>query len=135
MPETNTELPRYNAFFATIEEARLIWALYNMVLHGIDSEIPIFPGDKPQSKSHRATAGSGLFASLHEVDLAEYAARFTQLTPAGAGKWRGLCPLHQEKTPSFYVYSDPWRWRCYGACATGGDIVALARELRRKGAR
>ena len=76
-----------------------------------------------------------MFDALHQVNLAEYAARFTGLRPAGPAKWRGLCPLHEEKTPSFYVYSNPWRWRCYGACATGGDIVALAREMKRKGVR
>lgn len=37
--------------------------------------------------------------------------------------WIACCPFHDEKTPSFKV--DPARgtWRCYGACATGGDVI------------
>ena len=50
--------------------------------------------------------------------------------PTGPGRWKGLCPIHHEKTPSFYIYSEPWRWYCFGACAGGGDIVDLARELQ-----
>ena len=39
------------------------------------------------------------------------------------GSHLGLCPFHDEKTPSFRV--DPRRgtWRCYGRCATGGDVI------------
>lgn len=32
------------------------------------------------------------------------------------------CPLHNEKTPSFHVFPDTGRWRCFGACGKGGDI-------------
>ncbi len=67
------------------------------------------------------------------MDLSEYAGRFTRLSQVRPDRWRGKCPLHQEKTGSFYVYADPWQWWCYGACAQGGDIVDLARELRRAG--
>jgi hypothetical protein len=133
--DTATQSHRFNAFFATEEEARLIWAMYNMALHGIDLEIPPFPSDKSGLEGHLSVGGRDLFKSLHAVDLSEYAARYTQLRPAGSGKWRGLCPIHREKTASFYIYANPWRWRCYGACAAGGDIVALARELKKAGVR
>ena len=52
------------------------------------------------------------------------AARYTQLTRAGR-QLKGLCPLHQEDTPSFVVYSEQGRWWCYGACQTGGDVFNL----------
>ena len=42
-------------------------------------------------------------------------------------------PLHEERTPSFVVYEDTQHWRCYGACARGGDVVELARLLMDKG--
>lgn len=52
------------------------------------------------------------------------AARYTQLTRAGR-QFKGLCPLHQEDTPSFVVYPEQGRWWCYGACQTGGDVFKL----------
>ncbi|MDL1894732.1 hypothetical protein FBQ82_00520 [Anaerolineae bacterium CFX7] len=52
------------------------------------------------------------------------AARYTQLTRAGR-QLKGLCPLHQEDTPSFVVYPEQGRWWCYGACQTGGDVFKL----------
>ena len=68
-------------------------------------------------------------ARLKALDLATVAGRYTELRTASPGKSRGRCPLHQERTPSFYVYEDSQRWRCYGACATGGDVVDLIRGL------
>lgn len=64
------------------------------------------------------------------------AARYTQLTRAGR-QLKGLCPLHQEDTPSFVVYPEQGRWWCYGACQTGGDVfklVMLKEGLNFKGA-
>ena len=125
--------PRYNEFFRTELKARLAWMGLCIRLYG---EIRPFPGDRPVATKNAASEGQGsLLAKLHLVDLADYAGRYTQLTLTGPGKWRGLCPIHREKTPSFYLYADPWRWRCYGACAIGGDIVDLARELKSIGRR
>src|SRR5260370_3930580 len=35
--------------------------------------------------------------------------------------WKGLCPFHQEKTPSFNVRSEPAVFHCFG-CGEGGDV-------------
>jgi len=37
----------------------------------------------------------------------------------------GLCPLHNEKTPSFYIYRDENRWWCFGECSKGGDVISF----------
>src|SRR5258708_10893802 len=35
--------------------------------------------------------------------------------------WKGLCPFHQEKTPSFNVRAEPAVFHCFG-CGVGGDV-------------
>ena len=73
---------------------------------------------------------TGLFRQVRQaVPIEDLANRFTTLRPAGPGKLKGLCPLHHEKTASFYIYQTLDRWHCFGACARGGDVVDLARML------
>jgi DNA primase len=46
-----------------------------------------------------------------------------------AGKsWKGLCPFHAEKTPSFFVTPDLGRYKCWG-CGEGGDAITFVREV------
>ena len=78
-------------------------------------------------------AGGGPIARLKTLDIISVAGRFTELTGSG-GNPKGRCPLHEEKTASFYVYADSQRWQCYGACATGGDVVDLLEQLASRGA-
>ena len=104
-------------------------------LTGIERPIPSFPGDRLPTSMASSSKSSNLFDKLHQQDLAEFASHCTNLNPTGPGRWKGLCPIHQEKTPSFYIYSEPWYWHCFGACAQGGDIVDLARELKLVGRR
>ncbi|MES4792002.1 MAG: DNA primase, partial [Chloroflexota bacterium] len=61
------------------------------------------------------------------VDLVGYIGRFTQLQRAGRS-FRGLCPFHAEKTPSFYVFPERGTWRCFGACGEGGDIFTFVQK-------
>ena len=62
-----------------------------------------------------------------KLDLVEYIGRTTKLTKAGRN-FRGLCPFHTEKTPSFYVFPDRDHWRCFGACGEGGDLFAFVQK-------
>lgn len=49
------------------------------------------------------------------------------LKPSSAGKFKGLCPFHGEKSPSFYVDSNFQNYKCFG-CAASGDIVSFVQE-------
>jgi DNA primase len=43
-------------------------------------------------------------------------------------RYRGLCPFHQEKTPSFYVNAEMGLYRCFG-CQASGDAITFVREM------
>jgi DNA primase len=57
------------------------------------------------------------------ADVYEVAASATKLQRAGR-KWKGLCPLHKEKTPSFHVDPEVGFFKCFG-CGAGGDAIKL----------
>ena len=61
------------------------------------------------------------------IDPAEYIGRTVKLQKAGRN-FRGLCPFHSEKTPSFYVFSDRGTWRCFGSCGEGGDVFSFVQK-------
>ncbi|MCB1007754.1 MAG: DNA primase [Acidobacteria bacterium] len=57
------------------------------------------------------------------VDIVDIASGYTKLQRAGR-KWKGLCPLHKEKTPSFHVDGELGFFKCFG-CGEGGDGIKL----------
>jgi DNA primase len=63
-------------------------------------------------------------AAANIVDLVE--AR-TRLRKVGS-RYTGLCPFHQEKTPSFSVSPDRGTYHCFG-CGVGGDSISFVREM------
>src|SRR5438874_6398208 len=40
---------------------------------------------------------------------------------------KGLCPFHNERTPSFYVFAETQTWRCFG-CNEGGDVFSFVEK-------
>jgi hypothetical protein len=55
------------------------------------------------------------------TDIVALIGQYTTLRQTGRN-FKGLCPFHQEKTPSFTVDPEMGRWHCFGACSEGGDV-------------
>ncbi len=49
------------------------------------------------------------------------------LRPAGVGSLKGLCPFHDERTPSFHVRPQVGLWHCFG-CDEGGDVISFLQK-------
>ena len=61
------------------------------------------------------------------ADMAELVAARTDLRRAGPGRYMGLCPFHEERTPSFSVDADKKVYHCFG-CGASGDVFTFVRE-------
>ena len=61
------------------------------------------------------------------VNLADVISRVVTLRKAGGSRLKGLCPFHNEKTPSFNVDSDKGFYKCFG-CGKAGDAITFVRE-------
>ncbi len=58
------------------------------------------------------------------IDILDVVSRTVNLQRSGRS-YKAACPFHTEKTPSFYVFPERQSWRCFGACATGGDVFSF----------
>jgi len=58
-----------------------------------------------------------------KVDVVEEIGLVVALQKSGKS-FKGLCPFHNERTPSFYVFGESQTWRCFG-CNEGGDVFTF----------
>jgi len=54
------------------------------------------------------------------------------LKSAGVGSLKGLCPFHDERTPSFHVRPQLGYWHCFG-CGEGGDVITFIEKINHLG--
>ena len=66
---------------------------------------------------------------LHATDIVALIGASTSLKKMGKS-WKGLCPFHGEKSPSFYVHPDKGFYYCFG-CGAKGDAITFVRETER----
>src|SRR5258705_7837748 len=65
----------------------------------------------------------------HQADIVVVIQDYVSLKKTGA-TYKGLCPFHGEKTPSFHVHRDKGFFHCFG-CGAGGDVFKFL-ELHEK---
>ncbi len=63
-----------------------------------------------------------------KAKIDEIVSDYVTLRPAGGGSLKGLCPFHDEKSPSFNVNPARQFWHCFG-CGEGGDVIAFLMKI------
>src|SRR5579884_3288820 len=82
--------------------------------------------DKPIHHSGNGTMTSIIETIKAKVDVVEEVGLVVALQKAGKA-FKGLCPFHNERTPSFYVFGETQTWRCFG-CNEGGDVFTFVQK-------
>jgi DNA primase len=75
-------------------------------------------------------ANPGDFAHTvkEQADIVRIVGDYVKLRKSGAQNFQGLCPFHQEKTPSFSVHATRQFFHCFG-CAASGDVFAFVQKI------
>jgi DNA primase len=67
-------------------------------------------------------------AIRERVSIEDVVGDYVQLRRAGADSLKGLCPFHDEKSPSFHVRPNHGHFHCFG-CGEGGDVYAFLQKI------
>lgn len=67
-------------------------------------------------------------AIKQRVNIADIVGEYVQLKGASVGSLKGLCPFHDEKSPSFNVRPDQGFYHCFG-CSEGGDVFKFLQKI------
>jgi DNA primase len=67
-------------------------------------------------------------AIREQVHIEDVVGDYVQLKRAGADSLKGLCPFHNEKSPSFHVRPNHGHFHCFG-CGEGGDVYAFVQKI------
>ncbi|MBU9765709.1 DNA primase [Mycobacterium sp. TNTM28] len=63
-----------------------------------------------------------------KIRIEDVVGDYVQLRRAGADSMKGLCPFHDEKSPSFHVRPNHGHFHCFG-CGEGGDVYAFIQKI------
>src|SRR5580698_7148165 len=63
-----------------------------------------------------------------QADIVRIVGDYVKLKKAGAQNYSGLCPFHNEKTPSFSVHATRQFFHCFG-CGTSGDVFTFVQKI------
>ena len=62
------------------------------------------------------------------VDIVDVVGEYVRLKKSGPQRYSGLCPFHNEKTPSFSVHAARQFYKCFG-CGEGGDVFSFVQKI------
>lgn len=65
------------------------------------------------------------------TNIVDVVRRYVELKRAGTGSWKGLCPFHAEKTPSFHVHEQRQFFHCFG-CGEKGDVFSFLVKIEQR---
>ncbi|HSS38997.1 MAG TPA: DNA primase [Polyangia bacterium] len=65
------------------------------------------------------------------TNIVDIVKRHVELKRAGTGSWKGLCPFHAEKTPSFHVHEPRQFFHCFG-CGEKGDVISFLVKIEQR---
>jgi len=65
------------------------------------------------------------------TNIVDVIKRYVELKRAGTGSWKGLCPFHTEKTPSFHVHETRQFFHCFG-CGEKGDVFGFLAKIEQR---
>ena len=68
-----------------------------------------------------------IYELLQRIDIVDVAQGYMQLRHRGR-TYTGLCPFHNEKTPSFHIYPETQSFYCFG-CGAGGDVISFVKKI------
>jgi DNA primase len=75
-----------------------------------------------------ANPGDFAYTVKQQADIVRIVGEYVKLRKAGAQNFSGLCPFHQEKTPSFSVHASRQFFHCFG-CGVSGDVFAFVQKI------
>src|SRR6478736_2639087 len=88
----------------------------------------------PDAARSDATRGRGripdrdIAAIRERIRIEDVVGDYVQLRRAGVDSLKGLCPFHDEKSPSFHVRPNHGHFHCFG-CGEGGDVYAFVQKI------
>src|SRR5260370_29509746 len=77
-----------------------------------------------------ANPGDFAYTVKTSTDIVRVIGEYVRLKRASGSRYTGLCPFHQEKTPSFSVHGQFQFYKCFG-CGASGDVFKFVMEMER----